>query len=132
MEIYLDSDILIDFLRGEKETVSIVGKLEEGYDLATTSINLFELYFGAYKTGRAGNIRAVDELAERLEISDLTKKSAMISAKIIAELESAGKAIDVRDALIAGVVVENKASLLTKNTKHFSRISQLRLFEMEM
>lgn len=109
MEVYLDSDILIDFLRGDKEIVNTIRKLEEEYELATTSINLFELYYGAYKTDRLKNVRAVDELVSSLEVSKLTEKSAKISGKIIAELESDGQVVDFRDTLIAAVVIENDA-----------------------
>ncbi len=130
MEVYLDSDILIDFLRGDRETVKTIRRLEEEYELATTSVNLFELYYGAYKTGRSKNIKAVDELASRLEVSAVTEKSAKISGKIIAELESDGEVIDFRDALIAAVVIENNAILFTRNVKHFRRVKGLKLFEL--
>jgi len=130
LEVYLDSDILIDFLRGDRETVKTIRRLEEEYELATTSVNLFELYYGAYKTGRSKNIKAVDELASRLEVSAVTEKSAKISGKIIAELESDGEVIDFRDALIAAVVIENNAILFTRNVKHFRRVKGLKLFEL--
>ncbi len=132
MEVYLDSDILIDFLRGDKKTVEIIRTLEEEYELATTSINLFELYYGAYKTGRSKNIKAVDELASRIEVSAVTGKSAKISGNIVAELESDGKIIDFRDALIAAVVIENAGILFTRNVKHFRRVKGLELFEVEI
>ncbi len=128
MEVYLDSDILIDFLRGDKETVEIIRTLEEEYELATTSINLFELYYGAYKTGKSKNIRAVDELASRLEVSAVTGKSAKISGNIIAELESDGKVIDFRDALIAAVVIESgclrSGKYAEPSVKNFSQSQQ--------
>lgn len=129
MEVYLDSDILIDFLRGNRETVKTIRRLEEEYELATTSVNLFELYYGAYKTGRSKNVKAVDELASRLEVSTITEKSAKISGRIIAELESDGEVIDFRDALIAAVVIENNAILFTRNVRHFRRVKGLKLFD---
>ncbi len=45
---------------------------------------------------------------------NITVENSIIYAKIISELESAGKAIDIRDALIAGVVIENNASFLPR------------------
>ncbi len=130
LEVYLDSDILIDFLRGDRETVKTIRWLEEEHELATTSINIFELYYGAYRTARQKNVEAVDELASRLEVSNLTEKSAKISARVIVELQFAGKVIDLRDALIAGVVIENNAVLFTRNVKHFRRVKELKLFEV--
>ncbi len=41
---------------------------------------------------------------------NITVENSIIYAKIISELESAGKAIDIRDVLIAEVVIENNAS----------------------
>ncbi|AIY89244.1 type II toxin-antitoxin system VapC family toxin [Geoglobus acetivorans] len=131
MEICLDTDVLIDFLRGKGKIVEVIKKLEEEHELLTTSINIFELYYGAYRTGRERNVNAVDELADRLEILKLTERSAKISGRILAELESDGRAIDFRDILIAGIVIENEAALFTGNKKHFQRVKGLKLFEIE-
>ncbi len=129
MEICLDTDILIDFLRGKRKIVETIERLEEEHELLTTSINVFELYYGAYRTGRDRNVKAVDELAERLEILKLTEQSAKISGEMLAELESDGKAIDFRDILIAGIVMENDVTLFTGNKRHFQRVKGLKLFE---
>lgn len=129
MEICLDTDVLIDFLRGERKIVEVIKTLEEEHELLTTSINIFELYYGAYRTGKDKNVKAVDELANRLEILRLTERSAKISGKILAELESEGKVIDFRDILIAGIVMENDVTLFTRNKKHFQRVKGLKLFE---
>lgn len=129
MEICLDSDVLIDFLRGDTETVKMIRWLEEDHELATTSINIFELYYGAYKTGKEKNVKAVDDLSKSLEVYRLTDRSARISGRIVVELETRGEPIDFRDALIAGIVIENDVSLLTKNVKHFQRVRELKLFQ---
>ncbi len=129
MEICLDTDVLIDFLRGKRKIVETIERLEEKHELLTSSINIFELYYGAYRTGRGGNVTAVDELAERLEILKLTEQSAKISGEILAELESDGRAIDFRDILIAGIVMENDVTLFTGNKRHFQRVKGLKLFE---
>lgn len=129
MEICLDTDVLIDFLRGKRKIVEAIKTLEEEHELLTTSINIFELYYGAYRTGKDKNVRAVDELTGRLEILKLTERSAKISGKILAELESEGKVMDFRDILIAGIVMENDVTLFTRNKKHFQRVKGLKLFE---
>ena len=129
MEVCLDTDVLIDFLRGNTETVKMIEKLEKDYELATTSINIFELYYGACKTRKEKNVKAVDDLSSSLEVYMLTDKSAKISGELIAELESRGEVIDFRDVLIAGMVIENGSSLLTGNVKHFRRIKGLKLFQ---
>jgi len=126
----LDTDILIDLLRGESKTVEEIKQLEDKFELVTTAINLFELYYGAYKTGRERNIEAVKEVARRVEVLNLTEKSAEISGKILAELEKRGEAIDFRDVMIAGIVIENNITLYTRNVKHFKRIAEINLYKI--
>ncbi len=126
----LDTDILIDLLRGESKTVEEIKQLEDKFELVTTAINLFELYYGAYKTGRERNIEAVKEVARRVEVLNLTEKSAEISGKILAELEKRGEAIDFRDVMIAGIVIENNITLYTRNVKHFKRIEGINLYRI--
>ncbi|AEA47706.1 type II toxin-antitoxin system VapC family toxin [Archaeoglobus veneficus] len=125
----LDTDVLIDFLRGDSTAVEKIKKLEEEFELATTTINLFELYYGAYKTGKERNVRAVSELATRLEVLKFTDKSAELSGKIIAELERKGQVVDFRDVIIAGIVLENDTILYTRNVKHFERVKGVRLYK---
>ncbi len=126
----LDTDILIDLLRGESKTVEEIKQLEDKFELVTTAINLFELYYGAYKIGRERNIEAVKEVARRVEVLNLTEKSAEISGKILAELEKRGEAIDFRDVMIAGIVIENNITLYTRNVKHFKRVAGINLYRI--
>ncbi|MBO8182962.1 MAG: type II toxin-antitoxin system VapC family toxin [Archaeoglobus sp.] len=128
--ICLDTDVLVDILRGSQQTVEKIKKLEEKFDLTTTTINIFELYFGAFKSRKVKkNVKAVDELTERLEPLKLTEFSAKISGKIVAELERKGKPIDFRDAMIAGIALENGAVVYTRNVEHFKRVEGLKLLE---
>ena len=95
-------------------------------------MNIFELYYGAYRSGRERNIEAVHELKERIEVLRLTENSAEIAGRIVAELESRGERIDFRDALIAGIVIENDVALFTRNVKHFARVEGLKLHSREL
>lgn len=122
----LDTDILIDFLRGKiKDRIE---QLEEEFQLITTTINLFELYYGAYKTKKERNVKSVDELAKRLEALRFTDKSAKLSGWVMSELEKTGQVVDFRDVMVAGIVLENDVKLFTKNVKHFERINGIKLY----
>jgi predicted nucleic acid-binding protein len=122
----LDTDILIDFLRGKIR--DIIKQLEEEFQLTTTTISLFELYYGAYKTKKERNVKSVDELAERLEALRFTDKSAKLSGWIMSELEKTGQVVDFRDIMVAGIVLENDIKLFTKNVKHFGKINGIKLY----
>ncbi|MEM3407520.1 MAG: hypothetical protein QW806_03930 [Nitrososphaerota archaeon] len=45
--IILDSTIIIGILRNKLNDVQLVRKIEAKADIATTTINAFEIYFGA-------------------------------------------------------------------------------------
>ncbi len=128
--ICLDSDILIDFLRGDPLTTEKINQLEEKFELTTTTINLFELYYGAYKSKKADkNVRAVDELTTRFKALKFTNKSSDIAGKILAELEKKGELIDFRDVMVAGIILETNIMLYTRNTEHFKGIKGVNLYQ---
>ncbi len=123
--IVLDTDILIDFLKGRELAVNIIrGFLESRVRLATTVINIFELSWGAYRVGR---LRDVEELCDILEILNLTLREALKAGEEIAYLYSIGQPIDIRDLLIGVIARENGYTILTGNTKHLNKIRGLKV-----
>ncbi len=99
-QICLDSDFLVNFLRNKPEEKEFIRQHEDTDILATTFINLFELYYGAYKSGVYENILRVDELQRRLKIIPLSKETVKRAGEVLAELEKRGEPIDFRDLLI--------------------------------
>ncbi len=49
------------------------------------------------------------------------------ASAIYASLKSTGKIISDADILVAGIAISNNLVLVTNNTKHFSRIENLKL-----
>ncbi len=128
MEKYaLDTDILIDFLRKKNRAISVIKKLKEECFLATTIINVFELFWGAYKLKRKEKIDAVRKLIERLEILYLNEKIAESAGKEIAYLESVGLPINIRDLLIGTTAKEHGYIIVTGDEEHFQKIRGLEI-----
>ena len=74
--IVLDTDVLIEiFDEKSAQGERILGKIE-GYEIATTSINLHEIVYGFYKVKK----EIVKELME-FNILDYTRSDAFLSAK---------------------------------------------------
>jgi len=129
-KVALDTDVLVDFLRGKGRAVKLLAKLmSKGASLATTVINAFELYWGAYKFGGAKRLVAVDKLLNRLTILNITTRESKTAGEEIAYLESIGLPIDIRDLLIGVIARENGYSILTGNVEHFNRIRQLNVLK---
>ena len=131
MELYkvcIDTDVLIDNLRDNKKVVSYIADLENrNVILSTTTVNAFELYYGAYKSRRPiEGISAVTRLLDRLVIMDFDVKASESAARILTDLESGGKPVDFRDVFIGATAIVNDCAILTRNTDHFSKIPDLK------
>jgi predicted nucleic acid-binding protein len=123
----IDTDILIDLLRNQKQTTAFIATLEEkNYVLATTAINVFELYHGAHKSKESEkNIQAINLLINRLSILPLTSKGAQKAGHIYAQLERDGQPIGLRDTFIAAIALTRGYIVTTRNQQHFNKISGL-------
>ena len=128
--VCLDTDILIDTLRGHRETVDKIRDLEMVFNLNTTVINSFELYYGAFKTKKSDkNVLYVDELLERLLILKMNGYASKLAGKILADLKKKGEIIDFRDVIIASIAITSDTTLFTRNVSHFERIEGIMLYE---
>lgn len=126
--ICLDTDILIDLLRNKKEVVNWIKSVENDSNLATTMINAFELYAGAYKSSRVNeNLIAVKNLLKRLKIIGFTLYSIEAAGKQRAFLEKTGNSMEIRDLFIGIISLSEGYSLKTNNKNHFLRIDGLSL-----
>jgi predicted nucleic acid-binding protein len=104
---------MIALLRGDKEAITKAEQLEEeSRGIVSTAINALELFVG---------IVAVDG------ISGTRAKKTRDFLDNLTILEKLGKSIGLKDSLIAGIVLEHKADILTRNIKHFERISGLKV-----
>jgi len=126
--LIVDTDILIDLLRKKDYAVSLIRKLEDEVELATSAINTFELYRGAYKSrNQEKNLASVKGLLNSLCILNTDEDSMEIAGKIIASLERDGNMMDIRDLLIASIALVNGFGILTNNVRHFNKIKHLRV-----
>jgi tRNA(fMet)-specific endonuclease VapC len=119
----LDSDVLIDYLRGAGPGRDLVRALINGLGYRVTSVTAFELALGrSYRE----NPRPVHALLAA-PLLTLTRKAGLRGGALLGELRRSGEAIDVRDAMQAGICLETGATLVTRNVSHFERVPDLRL-----
>jgi len=127
-KICLDTDFLVDFLRNGDEEVEFIKDNEIKTELATTYINLFELYYGAYKSERRDeNLKLINQLIGRISLINLSDDSAEAAGKISAMLEKQGALVEFRDILIGAMALVNGYAVKTKNIKHFENIKELKV-----
>lgn len=123
-QVIIDTDILIDLLRGSENAVVLIKELEnEMAKLSAIGINAFELYYVAYKSGKKlQNLTAVRKLLERLSVLAVNLESAEKAGQIHAELEAEGQSIGLRDIMMSAIALTRGCPLLTRNTAHMQKI----------
>jgi predicted nucleic acid-binding protein len=125
--IVLDTNVLSALMRTNPEAVVVEWLDRQPADSVwLTSITVFEARFGLalLPTGRrrTGLERAFDRvLTEDLSSRVLTfdEVAAATAAQIAADRRRAGRLVDLRDTLIAGIVQARRATIATRNTRHF-------------
>jgi len=91
---------------------------------------LYELEVGIAGSSRPRQRReSLDALLEVIHILPFDERAASASAELRAQLEKAGSGIGPIDTLIAGTALAHSATLVTHNTKEFSRVRGLRLLD---
>ena len=119
----LDSDVLIDYLRGAGPGRDLVRSLIHGSGYRVTAVTAFELALGrSYQR----NPRPVHALLAA-PLLTLSRKAGLRGGALLGELRRRGAAIDVRDAMQAAICLEAGATLVTRNLSHFERVPELRL-----
>jgi predicted nucleic acid-binding protein len=118
----LDTCFLVDLLRGDPGAVEAAVKLKGA---ATTAVNVYELFFGVYNAAGDPERRAAEaeRMVERLEVFPLGEDAAKASARVMFELYRGGEPVDAMDVFTACIGIQGGCSeVLTRNTRHFSRI----------
>ncbi|MGD9396429.1 MAG: type II toxin-antitoxin system VapC family toxin [Candidatus Thorarchaeota archaeon] len=123
--VCLDTTILVDLERGFESAKNEIEKLlSESYRLSTTTINIFEMAFGAHKSKKSKkNIKALIALTEDLDLWDFDVESGFLAGELLHKLELKGTPIGFRDVFIASIALTNRCdTIVTANVKDFKRI----------
>lgn len=127
MSLLVDTDWLIDGLRGQPTALSVFeARREEG--LGVSMVTVGEVYESAYSSPQSdthiATLHAFLALFTVLPINDETMRHF---GRLRAMLRQGGNLIPDFDLLIAATAIENGLVLLTRNRRHFERIPGLEL-----
>ena len=121
-----DTDILIDHLRGFRNIVEVIRFLSGGVEeLGISIISITEVYAGIQDAERK-NIEEAETLLARF-------------VPIVPDYEIAKQAgwfcgrygVELGDALIAASAYASRATLITRNLKHFRKIKEIQVIAPE-
>ncbi|MGH8913857.1 MAG: type II toxin-antitoxin system VapC family toxin [Acidimicrobiia bacterium] len=124
--VVVDSDLVIDFLRGRGEGADLIRALIPQHRLRFTAVTAFEIRLGSDFLDRKDSILRL--FRSRTLPVDLS--AALTAGRIHASLADQGRGIGLADALQAGTCLRHGLPFATRNRKHFERIPELELVDL--
>ncbi len=104
----------------------IARRLQVDDDVVTTWITAGELFYGAAKSrDPVGNKVLVERFLETLVVLPMESFCAQFFGVIEAALEAEGRRLADADLWIGAVSRANRATVVTGNVRHFSRIPEI-------
>lgn len=130
MNYLLDTDIVIEYLRGNKKVVDKLIELSFE-DLYLPIISLAELFYGAYNSyNKDKHLQGLLRFLGIIKISNLNFEICKHFGKIKSELRKKGKLIDNFDLLISCISIFNNQILVTNNDKHYKNIKGIKIMNI--
>ena len=128
--ILLDINVLSDLML-PRPTEAVIAWLNDQApeDIWTTTISVFEIRFGLALMDQGRRRRALEDafaalleedLSGRIVTFDLT--AAEFAGELGARRRSAGRSVEFRDTQIGGIALARRASIATRNVKHFEDV----------
>ncbi len=118
--ICLDSDVMFDFLKGNKATVEKIRHYVEHEDLSITAVTFFELVSSIKRKGRV--LRILDSLT----LLPFDKEAALRANRLYESLQKKKAEVGMRELVNAAICVNNEALLYTKNRAPYEGIDGLK------
>ena len=129
--IILDTNVLSAIMQ-TKPNLKVVSWLDSvpAESVWITSVTLFEARFGLALLPEGKKRTTLQTLFEELFEKDLEERvlqfdtlAAEQAAKLAAKRQCNGRPIDMRDTFIAGIAIARKATLATRNVRHFNDLN---------
>lgn len=112
----LDTDCLIDYLRGHQAVVQLVKDLQAGgHNLGLCCVNVAEVYAGLKPRVNP----EVEQFLEKLAYWELTRECGKLAGEYRFHFARRGVSIATPDALVAAASIVVGATLVTRNISHY-------------
>jgi predicted nucleic acid-binding protein len=125
--IILDTNVLSALMRTTPEAAVVRWLDRQPADSVwLSSITVFETRFGLALLPKGRRRRGLERAFDRVLTEDLANRvldfdstAAATAAQLAADRQKAGRGVDLRDTLIAGIALARRAMIATRNTTHF-------------
>ena len=129
--IILDTNVLSELMRSAPDPVVVAWLDEQAAESVwLTSITVLEVRMGLALLPSGKRRGALEDSFEQLLAQELEHRVLPFDAEAAAQAavlgaarERAGRVVDMRDTQIAGIAMARRATLATRNLKHFDDLS---------
>ena len=122
----LDTDTVSSALRGQSDVaVHLLDRRPS--EISISSITLADLRFGADAKGSRRPHRLIDTFVMSVQVLPFDQVAADRFGVVALALAKRGEPIGTFDTLIAAHALSRGVTLVTNNTKHFQRVSGLKI-----
>jgi toxin FitB len=129
--IVLDTNVISALMRREPEKPVVKWlDAQPAASVWITAITVMEIRFGlqTMPKGRRRDalIRAFEVMLKSMiegRIASFDTEAGIRAAELMAQRKRKGRPAEVRDTMIAGIVLANQATMATRNTQHFEDLS---------
>lgn len=125
--ILLDTNVISAVMQREADPVVVAWlDAQPPESVWTTSITVVEVRFGLELLASGRRRRSLEDAFEKMleedfegRIVSFDETAAQWAGRIAADRRRAGRSIEIRDVQIAGIAMARKATLATRNVRHF-------------
>ena len=121
MEVILDTNILIEILKNNEETIKEIEKYNTHH---ISIISAMELFYGAFNKNE---LIKLNKFVELFNIIPLDQQISYLAKDLVYQY-SKSHTLDIPDSLIAATALKMQLPLLSYNKKDFRYIDNLVLF----
>lgn len=126
----LDTDVLSELVK-RRPSPHVLARLRRSRadTLYTTVISVMELRYGCARRPDSERFwaRLEREILARVQVLGFGADDAIVAGDLLAALSTKGTRIGLEDTLIASVALVRRYVVVTRNVRHFARISSLRV-----
>ncbi|ODS30672.1 MAG: hypothetical protein SCARUB_04215 [Candidatus Scalindua rubra] len=122
----LDTDIIIEYFRGNEAVKNKIENLGENDSIGLTWLSVYEFFKGICASGKLDEEDFLRRMVNSAIMMEETYESSKMGGEIYASLKKSGNLLNDADILIASIVKEHGAVLITNNEEHFKRIYGLK------
>ena len=119
-KVILDTNILIEILKGDQKTIQIIERFDRYYISAVT---VMEIYFGALNKQE---LKKLKQFIGLFDVIPLNENISNIATNLIYSYAKS-HTLDIPDALIASTSIFINTPLFTYNKKDFKYINDIEL-----